>query len=163
MTTASQDLRARPTGRFAAAEAAVFAVVGLALLHHTDHVLRGDHSGWPFKDELTPFTISLVIYPLAFVVMLQRRRPWLRVGLMSAAFLATQATHVFVETPADQHGMWATNMSTVDDTLGDPNLLDLQSGLLGYLAAGVSILLSLAMLTALFFLLRDTRRPGRAP
>jgi hypothetical protein len=32
-----------------------------AVLHHVDHVLRFDHSGWPFKAEVTPFTFSLLV------------------------------------------------------------------------------------------------------
>ena len=40
------------------------AVTILALLHHADHVIRGNHSGWPFKPEVTPFTFSLGIYLL---------------------------------------------------------------------------------------------------
>jgi hypothetical protein len=41
------------------ASAAVFSV-----LHHVDHVVRGNHSGWPFQAEVTPFTFSLLIYVL---------------------------------------------------------------------------------------------------
>lgn len=35
-----------------------------AVLHHADHVIRGNHSGWPFVAEVTPFTFSLLIYAL---------------------------------------------------------------------------------------------------
>jgi hypothetical protein len=42
-----------------ASSATVFSV-----LHHTDHVVRGNHSGWPFQVEVTPFTFSLLIYAL---------------------------------------------------------------------------------------------------
>jgi hypothetical protein len=35
-----------------------------SLLHHVDHVARGNHSGWPFQAEVTPFTFSLLIYAL---------------------------------------------------------------------------------------------------
>jgi hypothetical protein len=35
-----------------------------AIMHHTDHVVRGNHSGWPFEEALTPFTFSLLIYAL---------------------------------------------------------------------------------------------------
>ncbi len=80
---------------------------------------------------------------------------------MGAVFVATQAAHVLVETPADQHGVWATNMSTVDDTLGDPNLLGIESEALGIVAAGVSILLSIAMITTLFLLIREAHRQSR--
>jgi len=40
------------------------AVTVFALLHHVDHVVRGNHSGWPFVEEVTPFTFSLLIYAL---------------------------------------------------------------------------------------------------
>ncbi|MDQ4063216.1 MAG: hypothetical protein M3122_04820 [Actinomycetota bacterium] len=42
-----------------ASSATVFSV-----LHHVDHVTRGNHSGWPFQAEVTPFTFSLLIYIL---------------------------------------------------------------------------------------------------
>jgi hypothetical protein len=42
-----------------ASSATVFSV-----LHHVDHVARGNHSGWPFQAEVTPFTFSLLIYAL---------------------------------------------------------------------------------------------------
>ena len=44
---------------FAAACVTIFAI-----LHHVDHVIRGNHSGWPFQEEVTPFTFSLLIYVL---------------------------------------------------------------------------------------------------
>ncbi len=34
------------------------------IFHHVDHVVRGNHSGWPFQEEVTPFTFSLLIYAL---------------------------------------------------------------------------------------------------
>jgi len=51
----------------------------VALVHHVDHVLRVDHSGWPFLPELTPFTFSLIIYPIFLAVFLSRSKPWYRV------------------------------------------------------------------------------------
>ncbi len=63
-----------------------------ALLHLVDHAIRGElvddhglipewnHSGWPFRDEVTPFTPSLLI-PVIFVagiVLTLRRRLWAR-------------------------------------------------------------------------------------
>jgi hypothetical protein len=35
-----------------------------AILHHVDHIIRGNHSGWPFQEAVTPFTFSLLIYAL---------------------------------------------------------------------------------------------------
>jgi hypothetical protein len=34
------------------------------IFHHVDHVVRGNHSGWPFEEAVTPFTFSLLIYTL---------------------------------------------------------------------------------------------------
>lgn len=39
-------------------------VTVFGILHHTDHVIRGNHSGWPFQEEVTPFTFSLLVYAL---------------------------------------------------------------------------------------------------
>jgi hypothetical protein len=36
----------------------------LWFFHHVDHVVRGNHSGWPFEEVVTPFTFSLLIYAL---------------------------------------------------------------------------------------------------
>jgi hypothetical protein len=38
--------------------------MGFGVFHHADHVIRGNHSGWPFQGEVTPFTFSLMIYAL---------------------------------------------------------------------------------------------------
>jgi hypothetical protein len=39
-------------------------VTFFGVLHHVDHVVRGNHSGWPFQGAVTPFTFSLLIYAL---------------------------------------------------------------------------------------------------
>jgi hypothetical protein len=39
-------------------------VTVFGVLHHVDHVVRGNHSGWPFVEEVTPFTFSLLVYAL---------------------------------------------------------------------------------------------------
>jgi hypothetical protein len=36
----------------------------LGLAHHVDHVIRGNHVGWPITPHVNPFTYSLLIYPL---------------------------------------------------------------------------------------------------
>jgi hypothetical protein len=36
----------------------------LGIAHHIDHVVRGNHVGWPITPEVNPFTYSLAIYPL---------------------------------------------------------------------------------------------------
>lgn len=43
-------------------------LIGIALVlsagHHLDHVLRGNHVGWPVSPVLSAFSASLLIYPL---------------------------------------------------------------------------------------------------
>ena len=43
---------------------AAASVTIFGLFHHIDHVVRGNHSGWPFEETVTPFTFSLLIYAL---------------------------------------------------------------------------------------------------
>jgi hypothetical protein len=144
--------------RFTLGEWMLLGVVALAFLHHIDHVLRADNSGWPFTADVTPFTISLLVYPI-FVLdfLLLRDRPWVRVGLVAVLFAALQVTHAIVEPPADQYGTWANRISSVPHALGRPNLLDIASPVLGALSVAVSSLLSLAVLAALVLLAREAR------
>jgi hypothetical protein len=132
-------------------------VVALAFLHHIDHVLRADNSGWPFTPDVTPFTISLLVYPIFLLDFLLRRRPWVRVGLVAVLFVALQVTHAIFEPPADQYGTWATGTSAVPHALGRPNLLDTASPVLGALSVAVSTVLSVAVLAALVLLTREAR------
>jgi hypothetical protein len=47
----------------------------LGVAHHIDHIVRGNHVGWPLTPEVNPFTYSLAIYPLlAISLYLTRRR-----------------------------------------------------------------------------------------
>jgi hypothetical protein len=140
--------------RFTLGEWMLLGVVALAFLHHLDHVLRADNSGWPFTPDVTPFTISL---------LLLRDRPWVRVGLIAVLFVALQVTHAIVEPPTDQYGTWANGTSAVPHALGQPNLLDTASPVLGALSVVVSGLLSVAVLAALVLLAREARADQRQP
>ena len=150
--------------RFTLGEWMLLGVVALAFLHHVDHVLRADNSGWPFTPDVTPFTISLLVYPI-FVLdfLLLRDRPWVRVGLVAILFVALQVTHAIVEPPADQYGTWANGTSAVPHALGRANLLDIASPVLGGLSVAVSSLLSLAVLAALVLLAREACSDHRQP
>ena len=98
---ADQDVELR---RALVVTAGVVAVA--AALHLADHAIRGElvdnhglipewnHSGWPFRDAVTPFTASLAI-PLIFLLGIAftlRRRLWARFWLA----WATVATAVVV-------------------------------------------------------------------
>src|SRR3712207_6871654 len=63
------------------------------IFHHVDHVVRGNHSGWPFQEAVTPFTFSLLIYALLLpgIYMNLRGRVaarwWLFVALVGLALV----------------------------------------------------------------------------
>jgi hypothetical protein len=163
----SSVVRSRPavpiSGQLTRGEWMLLAVVALTFAHHVDHVLRADNSGWPFTPEVTPFTISLLVYPIfALDLLLLRRRPWVRVALVAALFVALQVAHAVYEPPTDQYGTWANGVSSVAHARGQPNLLDTASPALGVLSVAVSTLLSLAVLAALVLLIGEARATHHA-
>ena len=133
----------------------------LGVLHLADHVLRADHSGWPFIDEFTPFTFFAVVFPpIALFAHFDHSRPWLRFGLVAFLLVGVLLSHTFLETPGDQYGVWATNTSTESHALGRPNLLNVESPVLGVLAAVGAALLNLSVLAAVVSLFVDAQRAG---
>jgi hypothetical protein len=66
----------------------------LGAAHHIDHIIRGNHVGWPITAEVNPFTYTLAIYPLlaAGIVLtlagLAGTRYWTVFFALSAAMLA---------------------------------------------------------------------------
>jgi hypothetical protein len=47
--------------------ALIFLAMFMSLGHHIDHIIRGNHVGWPLTEHVTPFTYSLGVYPLIFL------------------------------------------------------------------------------------------------
>jgi hypothetical protein len=138
------------------------AATGLGLLHHADHVLRADHSGWPFTTVTTPFTYSLSVYAVVITAFLLRSRPLLSAAAVALVLAFTQFSHVVFELPIDQYATWAMGVSYHDSAhLGNPNLLGVESPLLGALAAGLSILLSVSLLAAVVSFVTDALRGTR--
>lgn len=116
----------------------------LGLLHHADHVLRVNHSEWPFLAEVTPFTYSLAVYPL--IAMLLWARGWhrLRAGLAGLLFVFPTVSHVTLETPLTQYRTWAYRPEV--------NMLGVSSPTMGAVAVTITLLLSAAaFMTALGF------------
>ncbi|HEV3474442.1 MAG TPA: hypothetical protein VG602_03660 [Actinomycetota bacterium] len=148
--------------RLSRGEIALLVVLGLAVVHHIDHVLRADHSGWPFTPDVTAFTASLVVYPI-FVAdfLFLRRRTRVRAGLVGVLLVVLLVAHTVIETPAVQYGTWADGVSSVPHALGRPNLLGIASPALGIVSAGVSVLLSVSVLVAFLLLLREAQDGGR--
>lgn len=61
--------------------------------HHADHVIRGNHVGWPVSPDINPFTYSLAIYPLViggiYLTLTDRvgARYWTVVALLGLGML----------------------------------------------------------------------------
>lgn len=80
----------------------------LGMAHHVDHVVRGNHVGWPVTPEVTPFTYSLVIYPVVAVGLYLTLTDRAGVGLWAAIMAASAGMLAFfhvspwaVEPPQD--------------------------------------------------------------
>jgi hypothetical protein len=95
MSTAAevQPVRAR-LRRWLLVAAASVTIFGF--FHHVDHVVRGNHSGWPFEEEVTPFTFSLLIYALLVpgLYLAWRGRMMAGYWLFTAAVLIALVTSV---------------------------------------------------------------------
>ena len=108
--------------------AVAWLTVVLAALHLADHALRGarvqshaldpnlDHSGWPFKPEVTPYTYSLAAVALILGIGLigtYRRKLWAGYWLGAALVLGAIVTVVHFlptahqESPTVIYGSWA--------------------------------------------------------
>jgi hypothetical protein len=131
----------------------------LGILHHADHVLRYDHSGWPFRADVTPFTYSLLVYPLIAVLFLSRSRP-LRMAVSISIALALLLAHTLLERPADQYAVWAHDRSRFPGAAGHPNLLHVASPALGVVAVVLALLLDAAVVALPFVIWNaaDTER-----
>lgn len=137
-----------------AAEALALVATALGMLHHFDHVLRFDHSGWPFRPEVNTFTYTLLIYPLIVVLFAARGRPLLRVVLAFLLFMLPTLAHTLIETPAHQFDTWAHRP--------DVNLLSTSSPAFGSTAALLTVALSSATFLMFVAFWREYRARGRA-
>jgi hypothetical protein len=148
-------------GRLDPVQKLVTVIVPLGLLHHADHVGRADHSSWPFRSELGPFTYTLLIYPILVLVFVARRGHWFRAIGLGIVALVTVVAHTLIEPPGQIYGTWANNLST-DAPLYtvDPehmhNQFDRNLPLLGNLATTLSIVLTGLLLVAAVLAIRDT-------
>lgn len=159
------QLLKRDTGlsRFTAIVLVAAMLVGVT--HHIDHVLRVDHSGWPFRPNVNPFTFSLIAYPILLFALFGPAHLfcWRWAGLaIGAAF--TVFAHTRIETPQMQYAMWAYNRSLEPQLWDIRNLCGVQSGGLGWLAVIVGMTLNKLVVTAAIGMITDglrLRQPKR--
>jgi hypothetical protein len=92
-----------------------------------------------------------------------RRKPWIRVGLLSAGLSFLLLVHATVETPADLYYTWSSGASTTEANPGIPNLLEVASPTIGLLSNVVLLSLCATLIATLFFAVRQARtRLGEA-
>lgn len=128
----------------------------LAVIHHADHVLRVDHSGWPFRAMVTPFTFSLIAYPVLLFALLGRASLfWLRFALLAIGAALTVFAHATLESPRMQYAMWAYNRSFEPQFWDVRNLCGIQSGTMGVIAVIVSMALNVTLVATCVSMLRD--------
>ena len=86
----------------------IFLAMFMSLGHHIDHIIRGNHVGWPLTAEVNAFTYSLGVYPLILLGLYLYRSGkvgpgfWALLSGSGALFVA--AIHfgpAAVEPPAD--------------------------------------------------------------
>lgn len=129
--------------------------VAVSIIHHVDHILRVDHSDWPFLPRVSPFTDSLLAHPVFLFVGLSRPNSWYRVGGTALLFVFATGAHIFFEPMRDKFRTW-TYGSNLPRHVGEQNLPGINSPVLGVCSIGLAVLLSLTLLAMLAFV-RDAR------
>ena len=148
----------------------------LGFIHHVDHVIRGNHIGWPFSPAATPFTFSLLVYPflLMGIFLTIRRRAW--AGYWLAVALPALALVVFVhliphagyEAPADLYVPYADPLAYVQMGTAPSRVIFFRdvypryaSPVWGLLAVTVMVSLVIALLALIITAIRVRRISGR--
>jgi hypothetical protein len=122
----------------------------LGLGHHIDHLIRGNHVGWPVTSEVNAFTYSLGIYPVIMVGFYLTIRDhvgpryWVIVASVGLGMLA--AVHL---------GPWA--LEPPRDIISP-----YQPGTLGYVAFAWLLALLGSLLVAALYALRQWRSPDQS-
>lgn len=129
----------------------------LSVIHHVDHILRVDHSGWPFVQRVSPFTYSLLAYPILASLLWARAGSWYRVAGLTVLFLFATSAHIFFEPLRDKFHTW-TYGSDLPGHVGEENLLGIHSEILGIGSIIIAVLLSLVLLGALLSAILDAKK-----
>ena len=147
----------RPTLRRQLAVSGVVLAV-LAASHLADHVIRGEivadhnlnpewnHSGWPFTEDITPFTPSLLI-PIVFLagaLLTLRGHLWARFWLVWPSIAA--AVVVFVHfVPGAQTETLGVIYRTYDRGVGNPVAGAVAAGGVLLIVTGLTVLVAMAV------------------
>lgn len=155
--------RAKATGLNSTTFWLLGAAFVLTILHISDHVLRVDHSGWPFRPQVTPFTLSLLAFPmLLFALFGSRRLYWWRCAFLLIGTVATLYAHIAIETPHMQFAMWAYNRSADPRLHGFRNLPNIASPTLGILSVTAAMMLNVTAVLCSIAMFLNGRRLAKS-
>jgi hypothetical protein len=124
--------------------------VSIAAVHLADHVVRNNHSGWPFTNKVTPATAAYLGIPAIVGAGIYFDGPLYWVFADSLLLAAALATHTLVEPPHDVHEPWSNGS----------NLLSHDSGATGTLAVAVTGALVVSTGAHLISNIMDGRKHG---
>lgn len=130
-------------------------VVLFGLLHHADHALRVDHSGWPFLPQVTTYTFSLLIYPALAIVAWAPFPSRIKAGMTGVIAAGVIYAHIVIETPQMQYAMWAFNRSLEPAFAGVSNALCVASPTMGVFAVAIAMTVNILLPVLAVSLWRD--------
>lgn len=140
----------------------MIATLVIGLLHHTDHVLRVDNSGWPFKSTVKSFTFSLLAYPILLLALLASRVPLtVRAFAVAANTVFTLYARIAIETPHMQYASWAMHRSVDAHLAPVPSLLGARVPEMGVVATAIGMALNALLLVTSVSLAYDAWRTHR--
>ena len=144
------ETRTVQEGAYRRSDALIWVTLGFGVLHHTDHVIRDNHSGFPFTTHVTAFTPTLLVYPLVIGGIAFDAGPLYWTIFDAAALVGVVAIHATLEPLHHVYEPWADSS----------NLIGVRSPAMGGVALAVLGGLTLGLAASLVSSIVDGRRDG---
>lgn len=122
----------RPEPSYLGSDILFWTTVSFAAVHIADHVVRNNHSGFPYTDEVTPATIPLNIIPFIYAAGLYFDGPLSMIIADSLLLAAIIPVHIFIEPPTHLLVPWenGSNLLEVESAAAGGAALAVLGGLL---------------------------------
>lgn len=155
---------------------AATSVLILGAIHHIDHIIRGNHIGWPFSTQVTPFTFSLLVYPalLLGIYLTWRKRAWagywmgVAPPMLALVIFVHLIPHAGYEAPPDLYIPYSDPLTYVQMGTAPSRVTffrdiypEFASPVWGFLAVAVMVSLVGALLALIVAAIRVRRISGR--
>lgn len=122
----------RPVPSYLGSDILFWATVSFAGVHIADHVVRNNHSGFPYTDEVTPGSIALNTIPFIYAAGLYFDGPLSLIIADSVLLAVIVPVHIFIEPPTHLLVPWqnGSNLLEVESTAAGGAALLVLGGLL---------------------------------